>query len=98
MWPSRAQYGSPMHVPIREFKAHLSRYLAQARAGQVIEVTADRKVVARVSGVPAVAGRGIPSLIAAGAAEWGGGKPAGARIELAASGPAVSTIVIEDRG
>ena len=48
--------------------------------------------------VPAAAQTGIPSLVAAGAAVWGGGKPAGARIELAASGPAVSTIVIEDRG
>ena len=51
-----------------------------------------------MSGVPAAAQTGIPSLVAAGAAVWGGGKPAGARIELAASGPAVSTVVIEDRG
>lgn len=87
-----------MYVPIREFKAHLSRYLAQVRAGGVIEITAYRKVVARVSGVPEAPVKGISALLAAGAAQWRGGKPAGARIQLSADGTAVSQIVLEDRG
>ncbi len=45
-------------VPIREFKARLSHYLAKARASGVIEVTSHRKVVARVTGVPPDAGEG----------------------------------------
>lgn len=86
-------------VPIRQFKARLSHYLAQAGAGHgVIEITSHRKVVARVTGVPSEAGEGIRRLIAAGAVSWRGGKPSGAAIRLAKQGRGVSELVLDDRG
>ena len=97
-----AQRTSPpasQRVPIREFKARLSHYLAQAGAGHgVIEITSHRRVVARVTGVPSEAGEGIARLVAAGAASWRGGKPAGAAIRLAKRGRSLSELVLDDRG
>jgi len=87
-----------MQVSVREFKTHLSRYLTQARAGQAIEITRHRKVVARVIGVPAPASGGLASLLATGAGQWGGGKPAGAEVHLSDAGRPVSALVLEDRG
>ena len=86
-------------VPIREFKARLSHYLAQAGAGHgVIEITSHRKVVARVTGVPSEAGEGIARLVAMGAVSWRGGKPSGAAIRLAKRGRGVSELALDDRG
>lgn len=87
-----------MQVSIREFKAHLSRYLSQARQGQPLDVTSHHKVVARIVGVPAAESEGLARLVASGAAQWGGGKPAGAAIRLSPAGRSVSEMVLEDRG
>ncbi|MDZ7750607.1 MAG: type II toxin-antitoxin system prevent-host-death family antitoxin [Gammaproteobacteria bacterium] len=87
-----------MTVSIREFKAHLSRYLAEARAGRPVEITSHRKVVARVTGVPEGASSGLARLIACGAATWEGGKPRGDHIDLNDSGSEVSALVLEQRG
>ena len=87
-----------MKVSIRELKAHLSQYLNSARAGQSFEIRSHRKVVARIVGVPPLAERGLERLLAAGAATWGGGKPAGASLRLSVKGTPVSQIVLEDRG
>jgi prevent-host-death family protein len=88
-----------MTISIREFKAHLSRYLAEARAGRPLEVTSHRKVVARVIGVPEAATPGVSRLVASGAAVWeSGGKPRGDSIELQEGGPSVSATVLEQRG
>ena len=87
-----------MVVSIREFKAHLSRYLAEARAGRPVEITSYRKVVARVTGVPPGADSGLAGLIASGAATWAGGKPRGDDIELTGSGSEVSALVLAQRG
>jgi antitoxin (DNA-binding transcriptional repressor) of toxin-antitoxin stability system len=87
-----------MQVSIRDFKAHLSRYLAEARAGAAIDLTAHRKVVARVVGVPPAETEGVARLLASGAGQWSGGKPAGAEIRLTAAGRGVSEMVLEDRG
>jgi prevent-host-death family protein len=87
-----------MSVSIRELKAHMSRYLAEARAGQTVEITSHRKVIARLSGVPEGAESGLPRLLAAHAAQWGGGKPVGADIHLSAGGRLVSELVLEGRG
>jgi prevent-host-death family protein len=84
-------------VPIREFKARLSHYLALAGRG-VVEVTSHSRVVARVTGVPAEAGEGVAGLIASGSISWKGGKPAGASIRLSRQGRRVSEMVLEDRG
>ena len=85
-------------VSVRELRSHLSRYLAQVRAGGSLEVTAHRKVIARICKAPDPAASGIARLLAEGAAEWGGGKPVGADIELSTVGGSVSELVLEDRG
>lgn len=87
-----------MPVSVREFKAHLSRYLAQVRAGDTVEISLHRKVVARLSGVPEQSPQGVQRLVSSGAAQWAGGKPRGAEIRLAEEGHPVSSIVMEDRG
>jgi prevent-host-death family protein len=88
-----------MPVSIREFKAHLSRYLAEARAGRTVEITSHRKVVARVTGVPNGAAAGAARLVATGSATWeSGGKPRGDEITLQDTGRTLSAIVLEQRG
>lgn len=87
-----------MLVSIQEFKSHLSQYVGQAQSGELIELTSHRKVVARIVGVPPADSAGVARLLAAGAASWQGGKPAGAALELQAVGKPVSALVLEDRG
>ena len=87
-----------MPISVREFKAHLSRYLAEVRAGRTIEISSHRRVIARVTGVATDRDRGIARLRATGAASWSGGKPSGARIQLSPGGPTLAEIVGADRG
>ncbi|MDZ7662777.1 type II toxin-antitoxin system prevent-host-death family antitoxin [Thiohalophilus sp.] len=87
-----------MSVSIREFKAHLSRYLARVRAGETLEITSHRKVIARVMAAADKEAKGIPRLLASGAARWDGRKPAGSAIRLADTGTPLSSMVMEDRG
>ncbi|MEX2489201.1 MAG: type II toxin-antitoxin system prevent-host-death family antitoxin [Pseudomonadales bacterium] len=87
-----------MTVSIRELKAHLSRYLAEARAGKVILVTSHRKEIARITGVPDTQDDGLARLLATGDACWRGGKPAGAQIRISKQGESLSTIVLRQRG
>lgn len=86
-----------MPIPVREFKARLSHYLGQVRAGSTIEISSHRRVIARVTGVPDRGARGVQRLLASGSADWCGGKPAGANIQLTDQGPALADIVREDR-
>lgn len=84
---------------MRELKAGLSRYVAQARAGGVFEVTLHDRPVARIVGIPAVSSSGVARLIASGAAQWLGGKPSlRPAIRLSAQGTSLSDLVLEDRG
>jgi len=87
-----------MTVSVRELKAHLSRYLAEARAGKVVRVTSHRKEIARITGVPASGHDGLSNLIGAREAHWQGGKPEGAEIRLSGAGGSLSEIVLRDRG
>lgn len=87
-----------MQVSVREFKSHLSQYVEQAQAGESIELTSHRKVVARIVGVPPTGSTGVTRLLAAGVASWKDGKPAGAMLELHAGGKPMSAMVLEDRG
>ena len=88
-----------MRIPIHQLKAGLYRYLALARAGEVIEVTSHDKPVARIVGIPPADQSGVTRLLARGAAQWGGGKPALQRpVRLGPGGKALSEFVIEDRG
>ena len=84
---------------MHQLKAGLSRYVARARAGEVIEVTSHDKPVARIVGIPATEPLGVARLIARGAAQWRGGKPAPQpAVRLLAGGKALSEMVREDRG
>ncbi len=87
-----------MPVSIRELKAHLSQYLAEARAGKVIRVTSHRKEIARITGVPDKQDDGLARLLTTGEARWRGGKPAGARIRLSEQGEPLSRTVLRERG
>lgn len=87
-----------MQVSMHEFKAHLAQYISQAQSGELIELTSHRKVVARLVGVARSGESGVSRLLAAGAASWQGGKPAGAALSLREHGKSVSAMVIEDRG
>lgn len=87
-----------MEVSVREFKSHLSGYLARAQAGEELVVTSHNHPVARVLGIAATTSQGIAALLQSGQAEWQGGKPVGARIKLAPQGKSLSDMVIEDRG
>ena len=87
-----------MPISVREFKAHLSKYVAEARAGRPVVISSHRKVVARLVGVAEETSPGVEQLLVSGAAEWGGGKPEGGPIDLSSSGKSVSQMVLEDRG
>lgn len=88
---------SSKQVAVREFKSHLSRYLAEASAGTTIEIASHRKVVARVTGVAPPPTDGLARMAAKALVTCGSGKPAGGRFQLSASGKAVSAMVLEDR-
>lgn len=85
------------NVPVHKFKARLSHYLAQARAGKTIEIASHRKVVARVTGVADAEATGFGRLLAAGLAQWRPGKPKGAAFKLSAGGKNLSEMALEDR-
>ena len=87
-----------MEVSIREFKSHLSSYLARAQRGEELVVTSHKRPVARITGLASTSEQGIEALLKSGLAEWRGGKPKGARIKLAPQGKSLSDMVIEDRG
>ena len=84
---------------MRELRSGLSGYVARARAGEVIVITAHGQPVARLVGVPAKGPAGVARLLARGAATWGGGKPAmRPAVALSPGGKDLSAIVSEDRG
>jgi len=87
-----------MTVSIRELKAHLSRYLSEARAGKEIRVTSHRREIARIIGVPEAHDDGLARLLATGQAQWRGGKPAGAQIRISDRGQSLAEIVLRERG
>ena len=88
-----------MQVPMREFKAALSRYLARARAGEVVEVTSHRRPIARIVGVADTGNSQLKSMLASGAATWNGKKPRFATpLTLSSKGKPVSRLVLEERG
>lgn len=88
-----------MRIAMHVLKAGLSRYVAQARAGKVIEVTSHDKPVVRIVGIPSSDNSGIGRLLVSGAAQWGGGKPAlHSAVKLKGGGKTLSEMVLEDRG
>jgi prevent-host-death family protein len=88
-----------MRIAMNELKAGLSRYVARARAGEVIEVTSHDKPVARLTGITTADAPGVARLLASGAAQWRGGKPAlEPAVRLGADGKGLAEMVLEDRG
>lgn len=85
---------------VANLKARLSQYLAKARAGQTIEITAHRKPVARITGIPDPAPDGLSRLVAEGRVTRGDGRPLELRpaVRLSSGVPMPSEIVLEQRG
>jgi prevent-host-death family protein len=89
---------NPMRIAMHLLKAGLSHCVAQACAGQVIEITSHGKLAVRIVGIPSADNAGIGRLLARGAAQWGGGKPAlHAAVELEGSGKSSSEMIRESR-
>ena len=87
-----------MRVAIHELKAGLSRLVAQAHAGEIIEITSHDKPVARLIGMPATAATGLARMLAEGAVTWRGAKPAFAPpVKLPPFAATFSDMLIEDR-
>lgn len=99
-----------MHVSVRELKAHLSRYLRRAQAGEEVTITSRRKVVGRLVAPADEEATGRDEVAAAlerlCAQPWihapdKGGKPQGLsqeeRIPTPEDAKPLSEIVLEDR-
>ena len=86
-------------VGIRELKTHLSRHLRRVRSGARLFVTERGRVIATIDPVDTPDDvEWAHALVAAGQAQWGGGKPEGCRHPVATtSGHTVSAAVLEDR-
>jgi prevent-host-death family protein len=88
-----------MKIAMHQLKAGLSRYVALARAGEVVEIASHGKLVARLIGMPMKTQTGLAGLLASGAASWSGGKPAlRPPVTLAPHPRSLSETVVEDRG
>jgi prevent-host-death family protein len=87
-----------MEVSVREFKSHLSNYLARAQGGEELVITSHKHPVARVIGMPVDVPSGIMLLLQTGEAEWHGGKPMGGKTRPVISGKTMADMVLEDRG
>ena len=89
-------------VSVRDLKTHLSKWLARAQCGEVVEVTSHRKPIARITAVkPAAPAPTCPlqKAIDAGLISWNGQKPnLPPPVKLRGQGKLLSDIVIEDRG
>ena len=86
-------------VGIRELKAHLSHHLKRVRAGARVVVTERGRAIATIDAVALPqAIMWARDLVAAGQANWNGGKPEGCqRPHNTTKGQTVSAAVIEDR-
>jgi prevent-host-death family protein len=86
-------------VGIRELKTHLSRHLARVRSGARLIVTEHGREIATIDPIETPNRvEWARAMVAAGRAQWGGGKPQGCRPPVAATGGrTVSAAVLEDR-
>lgn len=87
-------------VGIRDLKAHLSRHLKRVRSGARLMVTERGRSIATISPVESPADVDwADRLVAAGRAQWSGGKPRGSpRPSPVPAARTVSDAVLEDRG
>jgi prevent-host-death family protein len=86
-------------VGIRELKANLSRHLKRVRSGARLVVTERGRPIASIQPIQAPSDVDwAHALVAAGRAQWSGGKPEGTRPPVPIKrGTSVSEAVIQDR-
>jgi prevent-host-death family protein len=86
-------------VGIRELKANLSRHLKRVRSGTRLVITERGRAIASIQPIETHSEVDwAHALVAAGRAQWSGGKPEGARPPVPIKrGKSVSDAVIEDR-
>jgi prevent-host-death family protein len=85
-------------VGVEVLKDQLGDYLRRARGGERIVITEHGRSVALL--IPLednASAKRAWELVEAGAAEWSGGKPEGARRRPRSRGKSASAIVLEDR-
>ena len=86
-------------VGIRELKANLSRHLKRVRSGTRLVVTERGRAIASIQPIDTASDVDwAHALVAAGGAQWSGGKPEGATPPVPIKRrKSVSDAVIEDR-
>ncbi len=86
-------------VGIRELKAHLSRHLRRVRSGTRLVITERGRAIASINPVETPRDVGWAyAVVAAGRAQWSGGKPEGLTSPVRVKGgKTVSDAVLEDR-
>ena len=88
-----------MLVSVSVLKANLSRLLARAQDGEVIEVISDGKHIARIVGIPAAQHHLPKNLTADNSITWNGKKPTFAKHlpSLSMGGTPLIKIIHQDR-
>ncbi len=88
-----------MLIPVSVLKASLSKILARARSGEIIEVTSHAKSIARIMGIPAASSPTLGALATDGSVTWNGKKPSFATHlpELSKRGKSLCKIIRENR-
>ncbi len=88
-----------MLVSVSVLKANLSRLLARAQGGEVIEVTSDGKPIARIVGIPDVHDHLPKKLTADNSITWNGKKPTFTKNlpTLSMNGKPLGQIIRQDR-
>ncbi|HKV97200.1 MAG TPA: type II toxin-antitoxin system prevent-host-death family antitoxin [Gammaproteobacteria bacterium] len=83
-----------MNISVRELKSRLSAYLARARQGETLVITARRKPMARLGPLPAAEASGMAGV------QWSRGKPVRfleSRGKVHLKGEPAAKAVLEDR-
>jgi prevent-host-death family protein len=88
-----------MLVSVSVLKANLSRLLARAQDGEVIEVLSDGKPIARIVGIPAAQHHLPKKFPADNSINWNGKKPIFAKDlpTLSMNGRSLGKIIRQDR-
>ena len=85
-------------VGVRELKNRLSEFLRRVAEGERITVTDRGRPVAVVAPPePSPDDEGIRAMVREGLAQWGGGKPRGAKRPVRIKGGPIHETVLEDR-
>ena len=86
-------------VSVSVLKANLSRLLARAQDGEVIEVISDGKPIARIVGIPAAQHRLPKKFTAGNSITWNGKKPIFAKDlpTLSMNGRSLEKIIRQNR-